>query len=303
MTPRFNLAVVILLLVLGAPFYWLYIDNRPGDAQPKPVTIGQLRTLADSQAGPAPRSISMQRVASANRNSNWMAAGSGIRQRYIAIMAYRLEVPGSAPILINTGMTGAAAEAASLDQFYPRSQQTVDLALANAGKIVATGGGAEQLSGLAAHASPDLLGKLAITDAQLQQARTSKTFDWPSEPVVPSHSGGAPWAVAPGVVAIPTGIPERGSQMVYVRLADGSEYLFAGDVAPLETSWRNLRGRSRLRSQFYVKEDRSEAFAWLLTVRKLHREAPDMHILPGRDYYYLTGEEAPHRIARQFPER
>ena len=45
MTRRFNRIVIALIVLIGLPYYWLLLDNRPGDAQPKPVSIEQLRAL------------------------------------------------------------------------------------------------------------------------------------------------------------------------------------------------------------------------------------------------------------------
>ena len=63
---------------------------------------------------------------------------------------------------------------------------------------------------------------------------------------MPTVQAGAPQAVAPGVVVIPAPSHTLGSQMVFVKLADGREFLFAGDIATMASSWRELRARSRL---------------------------------------------------------
>lgn len=86
-------------------------------------------------------------------------------------------------------------------------------------------------------------------------------------------------AVAPGVVVIPA----AGGQMIFVRLADGREALFAGDVAPHTASWLHLRAESRWRGQARRPEVRRERKVWLRTIHRWHEEAPGLVILPGRD--------------------
>ena len=101
-------------------------------------------------------------------------------------------------------------------------------------------------------------------------------------------SGAAPHALAPGVVAIPAPSHTPRSQMFYVRLASGAEYLFAGDVAPLALSWQGQRGRARLVSDWLLPEDRHAVFAWLRTIRALKQEAPGLHVVPGYDHEWLA---------------
>ena len=44
MTRRLNWFLLAMLVLFGGPYYWLLIDNRPGDAAAKPVSITQLRS-------------------------------------------------------------------------------------------------------------------------------------------------------------------------------------------------------------------------------------------------------------------
>ncbi len=53
-------------------------------------------------------------------------------------------------------------------------------------------------------------------------------------------------AVAPGVVVIPMPGHTPGSQVVYVRRADGVELLFLGDIVWNARNLRERRGKSRL---------------------------------------------------------
>lgn len=86
-------------------------------------------------------------------------------------------------------------------------------------------------------------------------------------------------AVAPGVVVIPA----AGGRMIFVRLADGREVLFAGGIAPQTASWLHLRAASRWRSQNQPPEMRREVHAWLRTLGNWRAEAPGLVILPGED--------------------
>ena len=75
--------------------------------------------------------------------------------------------------------------------------------------------------------------------------------------------------------------------MVFVRLADGREFLFAGDIATMARSWQELRARSRLIGDYFAPEDRAEIYAWLKTIRALKAQSPGLVILPGHDFEWL----------------
>lgn len=302
MTPRLNLALLALLLVFGIPYYWFFIDNRPGDIAPKPVEIAQLRDAATSLPGELPRGIAGERVATLERRANWMAAGAGVRILDLGVTAFRIDYAHSAPVLINTGMTAASAQARQMDKLDPHAQARVNAAMREARLIVTTGGQAEQVAGLAATGDPALAAKTVMSPEQLYSKADDKGFSWNVAKPKPRLDGKSIAAVAPGVVVVPTDVPLPGMQMVYVRLRNGVEYLFTGETAPLAISWQKLRAHARIRSDVLMHEDRAQSFAWLKTIGRLHQQAPAMHIIPARDVAILIDRNAKHRIAREFPE-
>jgi len=134
--------------------------------------------------------------------------------------------------------------------------------------------------------------------------RDGPGYDWPVRiSIAPRITGSAPVPVAPGIVVIPTGTPEPHNQMIFVRLADGREYLFAGQVAPTASAWLRQRGRPRLRTDHYLPEDRQEALAWLHTIRQLRRNDPGLRIIPGVDFAAAAGPRSGTGITVGFPGR
>ena len=87
---------------------------------------------------------------------------------------------------------------------------------------------------------------------------------------------------------IPAPSHTPGSQMIFVRLESGRRYLFTGDIATMDKSWRELRARSRLVGEHITSENRPEVFSWLLTIRKLKSEDPSLTIIPGHDFEWLA---------------
>ena len=89
-------------------------------------------------------------------------------------------------------------------------------------------------------------------------------------------------AVAPGVVLVKAPGHTPGSQMVYVRRADGVEFLLVGDIA---WQMRNIEtGREKARwVTVLTGEDRNAVREELAGLSRLHTAAPELHMIPGHD--------------------
>lgn len=288
MTKRLNLFLLIVALLVGLPYYWLLLDNRPGEAQAKPVTIEQLRQAAAALPGPAPTAVEGELVAFRRLPGNLFAAGTGMKRRLIGVMAWRLPVPGKGPIMIDSALDQRASDAMGMEQFKPDAWQRVVKSLGEASLILITHEHADHLGGLAELGRRDLLDRAMLNPAQLPGNRWTDLLRWPPPPLPAAKVTGPELrAVAPGVVVIPAPSHTPGSQMIYVRLADGREYLFTGDIATLAQSWKDLRARSRLIGDWLAPEDRGEVYSWLRTIRALKAAAPALHVVPGHDFEWL----------------
>lgn len=283
MARRLNLFLLIMILLVGVPFYWLMIDNRPGDVAPKSISIAQLRQLAASMPGQPPVAVEYEMSTLRLLPRGLFAAGYGIKRHPIFVTAFRLPVPGAKAIMIDSGIHAEDADAMGMNIRYPGAQARIDRALQSAGMILFTHEHPDHM-GAALRLGGPIMQSARFNAAQLPANPLAGTLRWPSGFTARAAiTGAAPQAVAPGVVVIPAASHTPGSQMIFVRLVDGKEFLFAGDIATLDVSWQEQRARSRLVGDYLAKENRSEVFAWLRTVAKLKAEAPDLNIVPGHD--------------------
>lgn len=289
MTKRLNLFLAIAVLLLGVPYYWFLLDNRAGDAKPKPITMAQLRQAAAALPGAAPDRVEVEQVAFRRLPGNLFAAGSGMKRRLIGVMVWRLPVAGKGPIMIDSGLDQAASEQMGMEQFKPDAWKRVVTALGQASLILITHEHPDHLGGVVMLGQRELLGRVAFNPQQLPGNRWTDLLTWPPPPLPePTLTGLAIRPVAPGVVVIPAPSHTPGSQMVFVRLADGREFLFTGDIATLAQSWQEQRARSRLIGDWLAPEDRGEVFAWLRTIRALKAAAPGLVVLPGHDFEWIV---------------
>lgn len=260
MRRKLNILLLLLVILVGLPFGWLMLETSTRSDAIEPVTMAQLRRLASVMPGEAPAEVRYEVIGRRRVTSDLLAAGSGLRPVTFVIRAYELVLPHGRVIAIDRGMSRSLAEAHRIRDFDPEAQAAVERAVAasQANLVLATD---MQHSGREA-ASPSLGSGL-------------------TEPHTPTPR--EPYAVAPGVVVLPTYQVAPGERMIYVRLTDGRELLFAGDIAPIRASWEELRPPARLVTTFLVADDREELAAWLRTIAALKSAAPDLQIVAGHD--------------------
>jgi hypothetical protein len=262
---RLNITIVMLLLILGIPYYWFMIDNSAPAAKPYPLAIEQLRGLSVSPGEKLPGRIRYERIASQSVMANRIAAGSGLRSIRLHTFSYMADYGGEPPVLIGSGMTKAAAQRFGHETYAMKAQVRVMRAVAKAREVIPLATSPEQLGGLRSIASTD---QGRTLDSRLARQQEADRL-------------GAPHRVAPGIVVIPAPQVRAGSRMIYARLGDGREYLFTGTIAPVRANWARLRLPARLVTDLGRREDRQAMLSWLETVRALQKQAPGLIIVPG----------------------
>jgi hypothetical protein len=262
---RLNITIVMLLLIVGIPYYWFMIDNSAPAAKPHPLAIEQLRSLSVSPGDALPNRIRYERIASQWMMGNRIAAGSGLRSIRLHTFSYMADYGDAPPVMIGSGMTKAAAQHYGYESYAVKAQERVMRATAKAREVVPLATLPEQLGGLRSIASTD---QGRTLDARLARQQEADRL-------------GAPHRVAPGIVVIPTPQVQAGSRMVYARLGNGREYLFTGTIAPIRANWARLRLPARLVTDLGRREDRAAMLSWLQTINSLKQQAPGLFIVPG----------------------
>ena len=295
-------ALIALILAVGVPYYWLLVDNRPGSGPGERFDLAELRRLAETVPGPKPSAVEIQQVGWRRVPGALFVAGGGLKRDLLSIQAVRLR-GGWGDIVIDSGFGAADAKDFGLERYVPANQAKVDAAMREARLIVFTHEHLDHMAGLLRLRDFTAVApKALVTPEQTAAAPLARTLPWPDAAArtIRPFRYARYAAVAPGVVLTRTPGHTPGSQMIYARLADGREYLFAGDTATMERSWRQLRARSRLIGDLLVGEDRAAVFAWLKAIRALHAEAPGLIVVPGHEDEALRHSKRPTGLAFAF---
>lgn len=302
MRRRYKL-LLVLTVIVAVPYYWLLLDNRPGSDPGPVIRIADLRHLAATIPGPWPEKVAIEQVGWRRVPGTLFVAGGGLKRNMLSIQAGLISGPWG-DIAVDSGFGPQDAKAFGLEGYQPANQVRVDSALRRARLIVFTHEHVDHIGGLLRLQDwAKVLPHALITPEQTPTGAVARILPWPKGAAAAIHpfryTGMA--AIAPGVVLIRTPGHTPGSQMVYARLADGREVLFTGDTATMARNWQQLRARSRLIGDFFAHEDRAAVFGWLKTIRRLHRAAPAMTIVPGHEWEALAFDAPRNRLDFAFP--
>lgn len=277
-------ALAAIAICGGGAYYWLIVENHAPSGAAFSIDMDEVRRLADAVPGDRAVDIRVERVAAFSFPATAIVAGDGWSKRDMPVFSYEIVFPANTAI-IDTGLDEKLG-GDNLAAFDADAYKRMSAAMERASLILITHEHMDHIGGLTEH--PEVVRILPSTQLTREQA------DHPERSLPAAFPAGALdgykplgydryFAIAPGMVLIKSPGHSPGSQMVYVKKADGSEVLFIGDVA---WQFRNIdlvRERARLVTDFMLKEDRKAVFGQLAELKRLHEAEPKLVIVPGHD--------------------
>jgi glyoxylase-like metal-dependent hydrolase (beta-lactamase superfamily II) len=271
------LAVALLSLVAIAPVF----------AQPFSADLTAIRQAAKSMPGVLPMRINVVKFAESRRTKNFAIKGAPREPSIQARTAYQVVYPDGT-VMIDSGMDlqvhkffGRGVE----EPYFPEQEQKVERALASAKAIVVTHEHGDHIAGVIR--SPDftkLANKTTITRMQAdtlmsapQMPEIKLSADQVQRFNVVDYQTVKPFA--PGMALIKSSGHTPGSQMIYLVLQSGKEYVFTGDVAWHMDGVRQVRGKDAP----WITEDEPNMAAELTWLNGLMKSEPNIAIVISHD--------------------
>ncbi len=274
----------VLLLVGVAALYWLFYDNRPPENGVFPLDMAAIRAEALRLPGELPTGIEAEIVSEQQVPRIAMEAGGDWGKVWLARASYRVVAPAGA-VIIDTAHDRATALATGAEKYHDDAWARMQAGLRSAAMIVVTHEHGDHIGGLIT--SPHLraiLPHLLLNPQQFAPNPAARP-QWRAG----SRAGYRPidyqgiHAIAPGVVLIRAPGHTPGSQMIYVKLTSGREFLFLGDVASLAGNVTTGHIRSRLVTDYMTHEDRDAVMRQMAALQRIAATNPALVMVPGHD--------------------
>lgn len=270
-------AIGVVVLLLVAKHFLLDVAAAPGPTFAIDVEALHRAAIA---SGPLPERIEVEKVGEFVTPRTLVVAGDGFHMHPMVLLAHRVVWPNRS-ILIDTAMSPTAAKELPGSKTDADAFARVEAAIKGADQIVFTHEHPDHVGGVAAaEGFAAIAGKVRMTREQLNGPQLERGA-FPAgalETLKPLDYQGL-YALAPGVVLQKAPGHSTGTQLVYVELANGTRYLFVGDIAWTNDNITLQVGRPGLLT-LLIKEDRPAVAAQLQAIAELPR---DIHVIVAHD--------------------
>jgi glyoxylase-like metal-dependent hydrolase (beta-lactamase superfamily II) len=270
---------LLLLGLLGWGAKYWFLDTPATANGVYRIDLDALHREATSH-GALPERIEVEQVGRMAFPSTIVVAGSGFSMQPMVLLVHRVVWPDRS-VVIDTAMAPEAVKKLPSSTPDAAAFERVLRAMEHAEAIVVTHEHPDHIGGVAAlpEASPALAHVLLTKEQAVSSQMEREEFPAGRLEALTFISYSDLHSVAPGVVLQKAPGHSAGSQLVYVELANGTRYLFVGDIAWTRENILQKRGRPRIVEAF-MHEDREAVAAQVNAIAAL---PPDVHVVIAHD--------------------
>src|SRR5579859_103643 len=286
----------LVLVIISIPAYWwLAMESHVPSSARYSIDMTAVRRLADASVADLPVAIRVETIGHLMVPEAFTIAGGGLQKLDMPVSAYEIVYKDHA-VVVDTAFNADVAKQMGANVFDDAAYARLGVALAAAQLIIVTHEHPDHVGGLLAQPNlKDLMGKARLTQVQvtaLKKAIREAQISTPNVSLAAfdGYQGidDEPYqTIAPGVVLIKAPGHTPGSQMVFVKRADGQEILFLGDVAWQMRNIEKVRERPRFVT-WLAEEDRAAVMGEFVELHRLHAAEPNLNMMPGHDSAELT---------------
>ena len=284
MSIRFAAVLIVTAVAAGASDAYLQAQNA---AASWTANLADLRRVASVIPGRRPLRINVMRFAESRRTKNFSVRGAAAEPSVQARTAFQV-VYTDATVMVDAGMDrqvhnffGRGVE----EPYDEAAAKEVERAVAAARLIIVTHEHGDHVAGvIRAVNAPELARKTILTRTQVQTLMTAPQMpeiklseDLARQFIVVDYDKYMP--VAPGIAVVRAAGHTPGSQMVFVALESGREYLLIGDAAWHMDGVRLITGKDAP----WVTEDQNAVLDQLRWLNQLSRTEPSLVIVASHD--------------------
>jgi glyoxylase-like metal-dependent hydrolase (beta-lactamase superfamily II) len=256
-------------------------------AQPWSADLNQVRQVAAMVPGNRPLRVNVIKFAESRRTKNFSVKGAPKEPSIQARTAFQV-VYRDGTVMIDSGMDlqvhrffGRGVE----EPYFPEAAKEVERALRAAKAIVMTHEHGDHVAGvIRTPFFAELAAKTVLTKTQVQTLLTDPqmpeirlTPEMARHFIVLDYEKYYPFAPGMALIKAPGHTP--GSQMIYVALDSGKEYVFAGDVAWHTDGVRTVTGKDAP----WITEDEPSITAELTWLNMLTRTERNLTVVLSHD--------------------
>ena len=251
------------------------------------VQINEIRSVAGMIPGRRPLRINVLKFAESRRAKKFSVQGAPDEPSVQARTVFQV-VYADGTVMIDSGMDEQVHRffgRGTVEPYYPEAAKQVERALLNAKAILITHEHGDHVAGVIR--TPfvnELAPKTILTRAQVETLETNPqmpeikiTPEMASRYNVIDYDKYLPFG--PGVALIKAPGHTPGSQMVYVALESGREYLFIGDTAWHMDGVRLIKGKAAP----WIQEDEAALLLQLKWLNGLYQSEKNLVIVASHD--------------------